>query len=79
MAYPMSKFLSWREYSRHWWGLPLLCALVFINISSYFSPIIFLPEGRTYLMYMPLAVCVALMMVFDWRALPGIAIGLFIR
>jgi len=79
MTYPMSKLLSWRELSRHWWGIPLLCALVFINLASYFSPIIFLPEGRTYLMYMPLAVCAALLMVFDWRALPGIAIAMFVR
>lgn len=79
MAYLMSKYLSWREYSRHWWGLPLLCALVFINLASYFSPIIFLPEGRTYLMYMPLAACVALLMVFDWLAIPGIVVAMLIR
>ncbi len=75
----MSKYLSWREFSRQWWGLPVLCALALINLSSWLSPIIMLPEGRTYLMYMPLAVCVALLMVFDWRALPGIALAMFVR
>ena len=75
----MTKIFSWREFSRQWWGLPVLCALVFINLASYLSPILFLPEGRAYLIYMPLAVCVALMMVYDWRALPGIAVALFIR
>lgn len=75
----MTKIFSWREFSRRWWGLPVLCALIFINLASYLSPIIPLPEGRTYLMYMPLAVCVALLMVFDWRAFPGIALTMFIR
>ncbi|GBU14428.1 cyclic-di-GMP phosphodiesterase [Enterobacterales bacterium] len=75
----MNKYLSWREFSRQWWGLPVLCALVLINLSSWLSPIILLPEGRTYLMYMPLAVCVALLMVFDWRALPGIALAMLVR
>lgn len=75
----MNKYLSWREFSRQWWGLPVLCALVLINLSSWLSPVIVLPEGRTYLMYMPLAVCVALLMVFDWRALPGIALAMFVR
>ncbi|WP_241673409.1 sensor domain-containing phosphodiesterase [Ewingella americana] len=75
----MNKFFSWREFSRQWWGLPVLCALVFINLASWLSPIVMLPEGRTYLIYMPLAVCVALLMVFDWRALPGIVLTMFIR
>jgi len=38
-----------------------------------------LPDGRNYLMYLPLAACVALLMVFDWRAFPGIALTLFLR
>jgi len=75
----MNKYFSWREFSRQWWGLPVLGALVLINLASWLSPIIMLPEGRTYLMYMPLAVCVALLMVFDWRAFPGIALAMFIR
>lgn len=75
----MNKYFSWREFSRQWWGLPVLCALVLVNVSSWLSPIIMLPEGRTYLMYMPLAVCVALLMVFDWRAFPGIALAIFVR
>src|SRR5471032_535780 len=75
----MNKFFSWREFSRQWWGLPVLCALVFINLASWLSPIVMLPEGRTYLIYMPLAVCVALLMVFDWRALPCIVLTMFIR
>ncbi|MGC6387683.1 EAL domain-containing protein [Ewingella sp. S1.OA.A_B6] len=75
----MNKFFSWREFSRQFWGLPVLSALVLINAASYLSPVISLPQGRTYLMYMPIAACVALLMVFDWRAMPGIALTLLIR
>lgn len=75
----MQKFISWDQLRHKWWGLPILCALVLIPISSSLSPMILLPEGRTYLIYMPLATCVALLMVFDWAAFPGIVLTLFLR
>ncbi|MDH2894867.1 sensor domain-containing phosphodiesterase [Rahnella variigena] len=75
----MRKIFSWHEIRHKWWGLPVICALVLIPVTSWLSPIIFLPEGRTYLIYMPLATCVALLMVFDWAALPGIVLTLFLR
>lgn len=75
----MQKLFSWNELRHKWWGLPIFCALVLIPLSSLLSPIIFLPEGRTYLIYMPLATCVALLMVFDWAAFPGIVLTLFLR
>lgn len=75
----MLKNLSWHEIRHKWWGLPVICALVLIPLTSWLSPIILLPEGRTYLIYMPLATCVALLMVFDWAAFPGIVLTLFLR
>lgn len=75
----MRKNLSWHDIRHKWWGLPIICALVLIPLTSWLSPIIFLPEGRTYLIYMPLATCVALLMVFDWAAFPGIVLTLFLR
>jgi len=75
----MQKLFSWNELRHKWWGLPIFCALVLIPLSSSLSPIIFLPEGRTYLISMPLATCVALLMVFDWAAFPGIVLTLFLR
>ena len=75
----MQKFFSWNALRHKWWGLPIFCAMVLIPITSWLSPIITLPEGRTYLIYMPLATCVALLMVFDWAAFPGIVLALFLR
>ncbi|MFU2318559.1 sensor domain-containing phosphodiesterase [Rahnella sp. PCH160] len=75
----MHKNFSWNDLRHKWWGLPVICALVLIPVTSWLSPIIMLPEGRTYLIYMPLATCVALLMVFDWAAFPGIVLALFLR
>jgi EAL domain-containing protein (putative c-di-GMP-specific phosphodiesterase class I)/GGDEF domain-containing protein len=75
----MRKHFSWHDVRHKWWGLPAICALVLIPVTSWLSPIIFLPDGRTYLIYMPMATCVALLMVFDWAALPGIVLTLFLR
>ena len=75
----MRKLFSWHNIRHKWWGLPVICALLLIPVTSWLSPIIFLPEGRTYLIYMPLATCVALLMVFDWAAMPGIVLTLFLR
>jgi len=75
----MYKFFSWREFRHQWWGMPIWCALILIPLASCMSPMIDLPDGRNYLMYLPLAACVALLMVFDWRAFPGIALTLFLR
>ncbi|WP_232776646.1 EAL domain-containing protein [Rahnella sp. AA] len=75
----MRKNLSRHDIRHKWWGLPIICALVLIPLTSWLSPIISLPEGRTYLIYMPLATCVALLMVFDWAAFPGIVLTLFLR
>lgn len=75
----MQKLFSWHELRHKWWGLPVFCALVLIPVTSWLSPMLILPEGRTYLIYMPLATCVALLMVFDWAAFPGIVLALFLR
>lgn len=75
----MRKKFSWQDMRHKWWGLPAIFALVLIPVTSWLSPMISLPDGRTYLIYMPMATCVALLMVFDWAALPGIVLTLFLR
>lgn len=69
----------WKQLRQRWWGLPLVCSLLLIPLAGWLSPRIILPEGKVYLMYLPLAACMALLMVYDWRALPGIAIGIMLR
>lgn len=69
----------WQRLNSHWWGFPLLWGLVLLPIASWISPRILLLDGRTYLIYLPLALCGALLMVYDWRAMPGILIAVAAR
>jgi EAL domain-containing protein (putative c-di-GMP-specific phosphodiesterase class I)/GGDEF domain-containing protein len=70
---------TWRTFATYWWGLPMICGLIMIPLSSWLSPSVMLEQGRTYFIYLPLAACVALLMVYDWRAFPGITTALLIR
>ncbi len=75
----MRKTFRYRYFSTHWWGLPLLLPLILMPLSSHFSARLQLAEGDVYLIYLPLAMMVAMLMVFDWAALPGICIALLFR
>ncbi len=65
-----------KSFSAKWWGLPLLLPLMLLPISRLLSARLHLAEGDVYLLFLPLAMMVALLMVFDWAALPGIALAL---
>jgi EAL domain-containing protein (putative c-di-GMP-specific phosphodiesterase class I)/GGDEF domain-containing protein len=75
MQHIIGNSFSWRTFSHQWWGLPLCVGVVLLSMTWLISPIISLPEGRCYLLYVPLAISVAMLIVFDWRAFPGIALG----
>lgn len=75
----MDKMFSYRKFSTCWWGLPLVLALILMPFSSHFSARFRVDDGYVYLIYLPLAMMVALLMVFDWVALPGIFITLIFR
>lgn len=79
MMMHMRKKFSYKQFSTRWWGLPLVLPLVLMPLSSHFSARLALPEGYVYLIYLPLAMMLALLMVFDWAALPGICIALLCR
>jgi EAL domain-containing protein (putative c-di-GMP-specific phosphodiesterase class I) len=79
MARLSKKLITPNGSSCRRWGISLLCALAIIPLASWLSAMLLLDDGRTYLLYLPLAACVALLMIFDWRALPGIALALFLR
>ncbi|KFK96824.1 MULTISPECIES: EAL domain-containing protein [unclassified Serratia (in: enterobacteria)] len=73
----MLKF--WNQLRDHWWGQPIVLSLLMLPIAGWLSPRLMLPEGKVYLVYLPLAACFSLLMVYDWRALPGITLAIFIR
>jgi len=75
----MIKPIFWKHLRERWWGCPLLWSLLLIPFAGWLSPRIMLPEGKVYLLYLPLTACIALLMVYDWRALPGIALAIMLR
>jgi EAL domain-containing protein (putative c-di-GMP-specific phosphodiesterase class I) len=69
----------WNKLRDRWWGQPIIWSLLLIPLAGWLSPRIMLPEGKVYLIYLPLSICIALLMVYDWRAIPGIAIAILYR
>lgn len=57
----------------------MLLSLLLVPLAGWLSPRLMLPDGKVYLIYLPLAACFSLMMVYDWRALAGIAVAMLIR
>ncbi|ARJ42793.1 hypothetical protein B1H58_12665 [Pantoea alhagi] len=67
---------SLSQFRRCWWGVPLWLALLLMPLSSALSVKLLLPDGPVYLLFLPVTLTVALLMVFDWAALPGITLAL---
>lgn len=68
-----------RCWRRSWWGAPLWLALLLMPLSGALSVRLILPDGPVYLLFLPVTLTVALLMVFDWAALPGITLALLWR
>lgn len=71
--------LSFSEFRRRWWGMPLWLAMLLMPLSGALSVSLELPDGPVYLLFLPVTLMVALLMVFDWAALPGLALALLWR
>ncbi|WP_052118343.1 sensor domain-containing phosphodiesterase [Erwinia oleae] len=67
-----------KNFNKSMWGLPLLLPVILMPLSTQLSVRLFLPQGYVYLIYLPLAVMVAMLMVYDWAAFPGIALSLIV-
>lgn len=68
----MKKSVLLTKFTHYWWGLPFLLALLLMPLAATLSVRLWLPDGYVYLIYLPLAMMIAMLMVFDWAALPGI-------
>lgn len=69
----------WNNLRDRWWGQPTVLSLLLLPVAGWLSPRLMLPDGKVYLIYLPLVVCFSLLMVYDWRALPGIVLAVLIR
>lgn len=64
------------KFTTCWWGLPMLLALLLMPLASALSVRLWISDGYVYLIYLPMAMMIAMMLVFDWRSFPGIAVAL---
>ncbi|WP_082267249.1 EAL domain-containing protein [Erwinia billingiae] len=64
------------RFSQSAFGLPLILPLLLMPLSTQLSIRLVVEVGYVYLIYLPLAMYIAMLLVFDWRAMPGIALVL---
>ncbi len=64
------------RFSQSPFGLPLILPLLLMPLSTQLSIRLVVDGGYVYLIYLPLAMYIAMLLVFDWRAMPGIALVL---
>ncbi|WBM71693.1 sensor domain-containing phosphodiesterase [Buttiauxella sp. WJP83] len=70
---------SWYKKSKDkWWALPLVLPSILLPIAMWCNAQTVMDGGRVFLVYMPLGLMTALMLVFAWSALPGIILALLI-
>lgn len=62
-----------------WWGLPLFLPSLILPIFAHINTFAHISSGEVFLFYLPLALMISMMMFFSWAALPGIALGIFVR
>lgn len=77
---PTMHFMTWyNKYKNNWWALPLILPGLLLPLAVWFNANTLMEGGRVFLIYMPLGLLTALILVFGWAALPGIVLALFIR
>lgn len=62
-----------------WWGLPLILPSLILPVFAQINTFAHISSGEVFLFYLPLALMISMMMFFGWAALPGIALGIFVR
>lgn len=73
-------FATWyNKHKNNWWALPLILPALMLPLSVWFNSNTLIEGGRAFLVYMPLGLITALVMIFGRAALPGIILALLIR
>lgn len=74
------KIISFLKHNKdRWWALPLVLPPVLLPLLSMFNTYTQLNESVVVLYYFPLSFFLAMMVIFDLAALPGIVLSLFYR
>ncbi|MCT4701457.1 sensor domain-containing phosphodiesterase [Enterobacteriaceae bacterium H20N1] len=73
-------FATWyNKHKNNWWALPLILPALMLPLAVWFNANTLMEGGRVFLIYMPLGLMSAFVLVFGWAALPGIVLALLIR
>lgn len=71
---------SWYKKNKNkWWALPLVLPSLLLPIAVWCNANTVMDGARVFLVYMPLSLMTAFMLVFGWAALPGIILALLVR
>lgn len=71
---------SWyKKNNNKWWALPLVLPGLFLPVAEWCNANTIMDGSRVFLIYMPLGLMTAFLLVFGWAALPGIVLALLIR
>lgn len=74
----MSLSTIYKTYRDKWWALPLLLPLVLLPLAQKASTFTHFDTGIVSLYYLPLALMLSLMLFFDWAAIPGIMLSIWL-
>ncbi|WP_058913313.1 EAL domain-containing protein [Entomohabitans teleogrylli] len=73
------RFANWYDVNKNkWWLLPLLLPSALLPLAALCNANSYLGDIRIALYYLPHAVMMALMIIFDWAALPGIILAIVV-
>lgn len=61
------------------WGFPLFLPSLILPTFTHISTFVYISSGEVLLFYLPLALMISMMMFFNWAALPGVALRIFVR
>lgn len=75
----MRLFLWYQRSKNNWWALPLILPSLLLPLVASLNAQTLLDGSRVFLLYMPLALMTAFVMLFGWSAFPGIVLALLIR
>lgn len=71
---------SWYKKNKNkWWALPLVLPSLLLPIAVWCNANTEMDGARVFLIYMPLGLMTAFMLIFGWAALPGIILALLMR
>lgn len=71
----MRLFLWYQRSKNNWWALPLILPSILPLVVDLNAQTL-LDGSRVFLLYLPLAMMTAFVMLFGWAALPGITLAL---